>query len=646
MGLKILHLSSEYPPQQVFGLGRFVHDLSVEAARQGHEVHVVTNSLSGKDFEIVDQGVHVHRVHFPPPPKPVDGTTTVVQFNTQVIERAVPLVREIQPDVVNTHDWLTFLAGRSVNRIFGVPHVLTMHDTMLGKNFGQLDDPGKFAANIERYGCKDANLVICCSQFVRGELTSVYMAPAEKIRIIPCAVNEKSFATSSDDFLLQSFRSVLAQPGEVLVTYVGRFDKEKGLDVLMNAIPDILKVRRDVKFVLAGKGEMDEHLRKWLQEVNLADRVMLPGYLSGSVLSHFYNVSDIHLVPSKYEPFGIVALESMVNGVPTIVANSGGLDEIVDHGSTGLKFTSGSAAELARAVLQLANDADLRARLGEAGRRKALEVYNWTRVSELTAEVYREAATRVSEGIPAAAETPRPVPAQTVEPGPGPSGPVQGKTWILVITKDRLELTQRTLEAIFAHTRPDHELMVIDNGSGPDLVSYLARLSSEGKISLLIRNREGLAPQWQKSYSIAQAFNILSEEALDYLAWLDNDVEVKPGWLETALAVLCSTDGNIPVVSLCNDAEQDKMHQTQQEVSIAGHPVKLKVSTNGALWVMRRSFFARFGLPPIGMGITNMGVEDWHYSRKLQEAGCRFAVLDGLAEHLGWDESAREQAYE
>ena len=102
--MKIIHLASEYPPQKVFGLGRFVHDLAIEQVRRGHEVHVVTNSIGGRDHEIVEKGVHVHRVDAPPPPKPADSGATVTQFNVQLLERVFRDRICPDADVVNAHN--------------------------------------------------------------------------------------------------------------------------------------------------------------------------------------------------------------------------------------------------------------------------------------------------------------------------------------------------------------------------------------------------------------------------------------------------------------------------------------------------------------------------------------------------------------
>ncbi len=163
--IRILHIASEYPPLQVFGLGRAVNDLAVAQARQGCDVHVVTNSIGGRDEEKVVDGVHVHRITFPPPPKPPDDTMAVQQFNISALETAAQVG---EPDVVHVHDWLTVLAGRMLTWLHpGAKLVCTIHDTSHGKHFGQLTMPQQYAAHLERWIGQEADTIICCSQYVR-----------------------------------------------------------------------------------------------------------------------------------------------------------------------------------------------------------------------------------------------------------------------------------------------------------------------------------------------------------------------------------------------------------------------------------------------------------------------------------------------
>src|SRR4051812_47129400 len=127
--MRILHLSSEYPPQQVFGLGRYVQGLSRALAGAGHVVHVITNSVGGGEQDVRMDGVGVHRVDFPPPPKPPTDIAPVMAFNAFLLRRAYALGKPAlgDPEVIVSHDWLTALAGSRLAAAWGIPHVWTVH---------------------------------------------------------------------------------------------------------------------------------------------------------------------------------------------------------------------------------------------------------------------------------------------------------------------------------------------------------------------------------------------------------------------------------------------------------------------------------------------------------------------------------------
>lgn len=385
--MKILHLASEYPPQKVFGLGRFVHDLAVEQAHQGHEVHVVTNSLSGRGHEIEDHGVHLHRVDFPPPPKPPDDGSTVTQFNVQLLERVFRDQICPDADVVNAHDWLTSLAGRVVARRFGAVFVVTIHDVVVGKKFGELNNHTKYVGNIEHWVCHEADGVICVSEHTREEVIRTYGARPERVYAVHNAVSEDTFR-APEPMLLARFRRVLACENERVVLYVGRLDREKGIDVLLEAFAEIRHRVPASRLAIAGKGVLEPDLRKRASELDMGSEVVFTGYLAGDVLAHVYHCSDVLVVPSLYEPFGIVALEGMICGLPVIASATGGLTEIVEDDISGLLFRPGDPASLAERLIAVLTDAELRQRLGSAGHRRARDVFSWRRVAGLTQRIY------------------------------------------------------------------------------------------------------------------------------------------------------------------------------------------------------------------------------------------------------------------
>ena len=213
-------------------------------------------------------------------------------------------------------------------------------------------------------------------------------------------------------------------------------------------------------------------------------------------------------------------------------------------------------------------------------------------------------------------------------------------TWILVTVKGRPELTQRCVEALLSRTEGDRRLFVVDNGSRDATLDFIYRRFREGDVHRLLCNKVGTITQWEKSYAICQAVHALRMEHYDYFAWVDNDMEMKAGWLKVARDVLRAR-ADVAVCSMHNDGTQEKHHPTQEIATVAGHTVRIKETANGAAWVVRREFFDMYGLPPTGMGITREGTEDWHYGRMMRERGIPFAVVEGYGRHMGYGESIK-----
>jgi glycosyltransferase involved in cell wall biosynthesis len=312
----------------------------------------------------------------------------VTQFNLCLYERVLELETILRhPQAVVAHDWLTVLASRLVHRKLGGRLILTIHDTVIGKTSGRMTNEDKFIALIERWGCQIADQIIPVSKHVRDELSGVYEAPGEKLHVVPCAV-DPSWFSSVDERFLPDLKSALVQPGDVLITYVGRLDPEKGVDHLIRACASLAGRYPNLHLAIAGKGGEQKRLEALAQELGLTRHSRFLGYVTGAALEALYKVSDLVVCPSTYEPFGIVPLESMINGVPVIVSDTGGMAEIVEHDKSGLKVPPANFGLLAEAIDRLLGNPTLAKRLGRAGQERARSVYNWDRVAEAVEPIY------------------------------------------------------------------------------------------------------------------------------------------------------------------------------------------------------------------------------------------------------------------
>jgi len=393
--MRVWMIASEYPPAKVFGLGRAVHDLSRAQAAQGDEVHVFTNSIGGRDQDTVSGGVHVHRINFPSPPQPPDPTSCVIQFNLCLLERLHQLLPQLAvPDLVHAHDWIVGLAAQSLARRLQVPLVTTIHDTAMGKHFGRLDRSQQYVAFTERWLVGESTRTIACSEFVKSELVQHYGGDSGCVDVIPCGVDPALLEVPVN---LPAFRSVFAHPEERLVCYVGRLDQEKGIDVLLHAFAQLSGHLPGLRLVLVGEGQRQAELQQLVGELGMTGQVTFLGYVAFPALAAIYRAAEVVVVPSLYEPFGLVALEAMAAGRPVVAAEAGGLTEIVTEGATGLCVPPGDAGALAAALERVLSDGALAGRLARQGREHAVSGYSWSRVAELTRDCYRRALAKRQE---------------------------------------------------------------------------------------------------------------------------------------------------------------------------------------------------------------------------------------------------------
>lgn len=384
--MKVLMLSWEYPPKSVGGLAQHVYDLTNEYAEQGVEVHLITAGEKGAPpYEQVN-GVKVYRVE-PYQVSSPDFVTWVAQFNVALLERAIPLLAGIRSfDILHAHDWLVAYAARAIKHAGRMPLVVTIHATEYGRNYGLHNDTQRHISDIEWWLTYEAWKVICCSRYMEGEVKHVFQLPQDKVAVIPNGVNVANFQTKSE----KVSRSFYAAPNEKIVFYVGRLVKEKGVQVLLDAAPEILSHYPQTKFIIAGKGPHLNALKHQAEVMGIANRVYFTGYINDEVRNSLYSWSDVAVFPSLYEPFGIVALEAMAARTPVVVSDCGGISEIVRQGIDGLKVRTGNSHSLAHNILAFLKQPQLGEQLKENAYKRVVDEFNWRTIARQTIAVYKE----------------------------------------------------------------------------------------------------------------------------------------------------------------------------------------------------------------------------------------------------------------
>ncbi len=387
--MRILLLSWEYPPRIVGGLGRHVYRLSTAFAAAGHDVHVVTREHPDAPMEEIREGVHVVRAGEYPPIVPFDDLFPwVLAFNLAVQQKAAQVLLEHEIDVVHAHDWLVAYAAAGVRDVFDVPVVSTIHATEFGRHQGHLpNDLSKLIHQVEWWLAYESRRTITCSNFMRDEVKSLFSVPDERLRVIPNGVDLDVFARRPG---VEKFRAARLEPGEKMIFFAGRLEFEKGVQTVLDALPRVLK-QVPVRFFVAGVGTHADELRQHVRRKRLASRVEFVGFVPDGELRRYYAAADLAVVPSLYEPFGMVALETMASGTPCIAADTGGLREIVVHEATGLRFTPGDPRSLADTMLRILTDERLDRRLSMDARRMLEQQFSWRSIAAHTVDVYRDA---------------------------------------------------------------------------------------------------------------------------------------------------------------------------------------------------------------------------------------------------------------
>ncbi|MHB1127839.1 MAG: glycosyltransferase family 4 protein [Bacillota bacterium] len=385
--MRVLMLSWEYPPRSVGGLARHVEDLSLAEAAQGHQVHVVTCGTPGAPPYEEELGVHVHRVDLYPVDAP-DLRTWVLQLNVKMMEQAVSLVERFGKfGVIHAHDWLAAFAGRALKHAFQWPLIATIHATEAGRNHGLHNDSQRYISSVEWWLTYEAWRVIVCSWAMFQEVQNLFQLPSDKIRVIPNGVNAAKFQNSEE---IQGFRERFAVPGEKIIFFVGRLVQEKGVQVVLDAMPAILASCPEAKLIIAGTGPMENHLRHRAWSLNIATKVHFTGYIDDQTRNQLYRNASVAVFPSLYEPFGIVALEAMAAETPAVVSDTGGLSEIITHGINGLKAHPGNADSLASNIVRVLRDGGYAGTLRQNASRLVQDVYDWRQIARQTIEVYHQ----------------------------------------------------------------------------------------------------------------------------------------------------------------------------------------------------------------------------------------------------------------
>jgi glycogen synthase len=387
--MRVLLISWEYPPVIEGGLGRHVRKLSEHLVADGAEVHVLTRGGGRLPAQEERHGVVVHRVREPQFPKdPSAFVCWVEAMNADMSELADELCTRIDFALVHSHDWLVAGAAELVARRFRLPWLTTVHATEWGRHQGWVQNhPQSHIHAAERSMVRRADRVIACSRYMRSHAARVFGVAPSRITVIPNGIDPRDLEPVVED--LPGLRARYAHPDERLVLLVGRLVYEKGFHLALDALAPVIAGLGNVRFVVAGTGTAETELKRQARRLGLARHGSFLGWIGDDMLHSLYRIADLCIVPSIYEPFGLVALEAMASGCLCVVADTGGLREVVPgDGTVGLRFASRDSAALRDVLEEVLTDDRTRAQLVAEAREHVLR-FDWVEVARSTQALYR-----------------------------------------------------------------------------------------------------------------------------------------------------------------------------------------------------------------------------------------------------------------
>jgi len=385
--LNVMFLTWEYPPRVIGGISPHVFYLSKSLAKNDVKVHVVTCDFPGAPAHETIDGVEVYRVDSYKNPAP-DFATWVYLMNLNMQKEAAAIAGKLdrKVDVFHAHDWLVATAGIGLKHVFRKPLLVTMHSTEIGRRDGIHTSTERMIAETEAWLTYEAWKVICCSNYMMSHVKWAFGLPDDKLVMVPNGVNVRVYDKARQQDL-KDFRTTFALPDEKLVLFVGRLVYEKGAHVLINAIPKILE-KVNAKFVIVGSGYMKEQLSTIVRSMGLEHKVLFTGFVEEESLIKLQCCADVAVVPSLFEPFGIVALEAMAAKSPVVVSDTGGLSEIVEHDVTGAKVYANNVESMAWGITKVLLDEKYRNNLRENAYKRIQERYDWEKIAQQTKQIY------------------------------------------------------------------------------------------------------------------------------------------------------------------------------------------------------------------------------------------------------------------
>ena len=375
--------SWETPPATTGGRAAHVDGLSHALADAGHEVVVVTRRTNGTSRFTESGSLRILRADTDLPWLPDRAIARVASANHAFV-MALAGLGDWRPDVVHAHDWEVAWSSQVLAHQYACPLITTFHGTERSRHGGHVPPGVPTDVNgIEWWLASSSRRVITISKILGRQVTSDFELDPAAVRSVPGGIDQTWWAAPQPDFD--------ERPDENLVFAWGRVQYEKGFHVLAAAMAQLRSGHPNAHCVIAGRGSYLAELQSQIDVIGVSDLVDLPGYISDHELRAYLHRSACVVIPSLYEPFGVVALEALAGGSPLVIAETGGLSEIVEGTNAALTFEPGNTGHLAEQLDSVLSDHDLAQSLSENGRALIEKSYSWPAIAGRMMDCYLDA---------------------------------------------------------------------------------------------------------------------------------------------------------------------------------------------------------------------------------------------------------------
>jgi glycosyltransferase involved in cell wall biosynthesis len=399
----------EIGKEEAGGQNVYVRQVGEALSQLGWQVDMFSRKVSVDQEDIVQHNSRCRTIRLTAGPVEFVPRDNGFKYLPEFVEQLLEFQKQtgIKYELVHTNYWLSSWVGLQLKQIQGSKQVHTYHSLGIVK-YNTIENIPLVASQrlaVEKEVLETAERIVATSPQEKQHMRTL-VSHQGNIDIIPCGTDIRHFGSVDR----QAAREALGiDPQAKVVLYVGRFDPRKGIETLVRAVRESkFYGDKDLKLIIAGgstpgnsDGRERDRIEGIVNELGMSEFTSLPGRLSREVLPTYYGAADVCLVPSHYEPFGLVAVEAMASGTPVIASDVGGLQFTVVNENTGLLVPPQDVAAFSNAIDRILANSQWRAKLGQSGNRRVMSKFSWDGVASQLDALYTQLLQPVKEKEPA-----------------------------------------------------------------------------------------------------------------------------------------------------------------------------------------------------------------------------------------------------